>query len=160
VSSFLGKKKTPILLPDHLLEEYSLGIIPAKERKSNSHLSLLSMVDCWYSLKINPYDHIICQTPPFRLLLGIAEYLFTSNDLLNESLEAALYDKEIRGDDMQFYACVREWCTIILHNDFLGYYAHFQETQAFFQSRTGEAAKVSNDLIEMITANWVKTKSQ
>jgi len=29
---FGQKKKTPILLPDHLLEEYSLGIIPAKER--------------------------------------------------------------------------------------------------------------------------------
>ncbi|WP_246230160.1 hypothetical protein [Mucilaginibacter humi] len=44
------------------------------------------MVDAWYHLGVNPYDNLICQTPPFRLRLGIAEYLFKDEELLEESI--------------------------------------------------------------------------
>ena len=40
----------PLLLPDSVLDEYGLGAVPLADRKSNSHLSLLSMVDCWHQV--------------------------------------------------------------------------------------------------------------
>lgn len=63
----LQKDHIPILLDDQLLDEFSLSKIPKENRQPNSHLSLLAMVDCWHKLGLNPYEHMVCQTPLFRL---------------------------------------------------------------------------------------------
>lgn len=60
---FAGTRGQKLLLDDEVLEKFSLGSIPKSERKSNNQLSLLSMVDCWYRLGVNPYDRMICSTP-------------------------------------------------------------------------------------------------
>lgn len=52
-----------LLLQDEVLERYSLSGVPKSEQKPNSHLALLSMVDCWSKCGIVPYDHMICSTP-------------------------------------------------------------------------------------------------
>ena len=75
-----GNHDSPILLDDGIMREFSLG--SQTERKPNSHLSLLAMVDAWHQLGVNPYKNLICQTPLFRLRLGIAEYLFRNQELL------------------------------------------------------------------------------
>lgn len=59
---FAGQKGAKLLLRDEVLDRFSLGNIPM-QRKPNNHLSLLAMVDCWWQLKIVPYDHMICSTP-------------------------------------------------------------------------------------------------
>ncbi|RYZ16670.1 MAG: prephenate dehydrogenase, partial [Sphingobacteriales bacterium] len=118
------ESRKPIMLNDSVMKEFSLSQKPA-EQKPNSHLSILSMVDAWYHLGVNPYDNLIAQTPPFRLRLGIAEYLFKNEDLLEESIETALYDKTIRGDDLEFHSAVREWSSIIGYGDMEGYKTHF-----------------------------------
>jgi prephenate dehydrogenase (NADP+) len=115
--------------------------------KANSHLSLLAMVDAWYHLGVNPYDNMICQTPPFKLRLGIAEYLFKNEALLEESIKTALFDKTIRGDDLEFHSAVREWASIIGYGDMEGYKAHFEETKAFFFHRLQDGLKLSAELI-------------
>jgi prephenate dehydrogenase (NADP+) len=120
------------------------------ERKPNSHLSILSMVDAWHHLNVNPYDNLIAQTPPFRLRLGIAEYLFKNDDLLEESIETALYDKSIRGDDLEFHSAVREWSSIINYGDMEGYKKHFNQVQAFFSDRLAEGQKQSGDMIRRL----------
>jgi prephenate dehydrogenase (NADP+) len=51
-----------LLLDEQLVDRFSLGEKPAM-RVKNNHLSLLAMVDCWWSLGIVPYDHMICSTP-------------------------------------------------------------------------------------------------
>jgi prephenate dehydrogenase (NADP+) len=61
-----ANRTEPFLLSDDLLDQFSLSIIPKDKRTPNSHLSLLAMADCWHTLGINPYDHMICQTPIFR----------------------------------------------------------------------------------------------
>eukprot|EP00124_Ichthyophonus_hoferi_P004167 Ihof_evm2s427 gene=Ihof_evmTU2s427 len=128
---------TPLLLPDSQLAEYSLDAIPPSHRRPNSHLSLLAMVDCWHQIGINPYAHLICQTPVFRLRLGIAEYIFKDPVLLNETIHTALYNKHIRGDDMEFYAAVREWATIIYHGDTYAYMKKFNDTRRHLHSGLG-----------------------
>ena len=90
----------PILLSDSLLDEFSLGSIPIKDRIPNSHLSLLAIVDSWNHLGIRPYQLRVCETPLYRLWLGIAEYIFVNQDLLDQAIHAALYRKEFRGDDL------------------------------------------------------------
>ena len=143
------ESRKPILLNDKVMKEFSLSQKPELQ-KPNSHLSILSMVDAWYHLGVNPYDNLICQTPPFRLRLGIAEYLFKNEDLLEESIETALYDKTIRGDDLEFHSAVREWSSIINFGDMEGYKKHFNEVQAFFAHRLEEGKAQSAELIRRL----------
>ncbi|MEO6150441.1 MAG: prephenate dehydrogenase [Mucilaginibacter sp.] len=143
------ESRKPIMLNDAVMKEFSLSQKPA-EQKPNSHLSILSMVDAWYHLGVNPYDNLIAQTPPFRLRLGIAEYLFKNEDLLEESIETALYDKTIRGDDLEFHSAVREWSSIIGYGDMEGYKNHFTAVQDFFKGRLEEGNKQSAELIKRL----------
>ena len=143
------ESRKPIMLNDKVMREFSLGQ-NAETRKPNSHLSILSMVDAWYHLGVNPYDNLICQTPPFRLRLGIAEYLFKNEELLEESIETALYDKTIRGDDLEFHSAVREWSAIIGYGDMEGYKKHFNDVQAFFKDRLEDGKKQSAELIKRL----------
>lgn len=64
-----GKQTDELLLRDEILDQFSLSGVPKAERKPNSHLSLLGMVDCWWKCSIVPYDHMICSTP-VRFLPG------------------------------------------------------------------------------------------
>ena len=143
------ESRKPIMLSDKVMKEFSLSQ-HHELQKPNSHLSILSMVDAWYHLGVNPYDNLICQTPPFRLRLGIAEYLFKNEELLEESIETALYDKTIRGDDLEFHSAVREWSSIIGHGDMQGYKKQFNEVQAFFAGRLEEGNKQSAELIRRL----------
>jgi len=142
-----------ILLEDELLDKFSLSIIPKEQRKPNSHLSLLAMVDCWHKLNINPYDHMICETPIFRLLLGIAEYLFRNNEFLDEAIEAALTDKDIRADDLEYCLSATIWENIIAFKDMDHYQYQFEDVSQFFKDRLDEATKASSSLIAKISAN-------
>ncbi|HEX3385456.1 MAG TPA: prephenate dehydrogenase [Mucilaginibacter sp.] len=143
------ESRKPIMFNDKVMKEFSLAQNTG-ERKPNSHLSILSMVDAWYHLGVNPYDNLIGQTPPFRLRLGIAEYLFKNEELLEESIETALYDKTIRGDDLEFHSAVREWSAIIGYGDMEGYKKHFNDVQAFFKDRLEEGKKQSAELIRRL----------
>ncbi|PIN87197.1 prephenate dehydrogenase [Candidatus Woesearchaeota archaeon CG10_big_fil_rev_8_21_14_0_10_44_13] len=143
---------SPILLDDDIMREFSLGILP-EQKMPNSHLSLLAMVDAWHNLGITPYNNMICQTPLFRLRLGIAEYLFRNTELLEESAHAALFDKKIRGDDLQFAIAVNEWATLIEKGDAEGYKRHFEETKGFFKDKLPEGMKRSNELIKRLSGN-------
>jgi prephenate dehydrogenase (NADP+) len=143
------ESRKPIMLNDKVMKEFSLSQKP-EQQKPNSHLSILSMVDAWYHLGVNPYDNLICQTPPFRLRLGIAEYLFKNEELLEESIKTALYDKTIRGDDLEFHSAVREWSSIIGYGDMEGYKKHFNDVQAFFKGRLEEGNKQSAELIRRL----------
>lgn len=143
------ESRKPILLDDSIMKEFSLSV-NSDLRKPNSHLSLLSMVDAWNNLQVNPYDNLICQTPPFRLRLGIAEYLFKNEELLEESIETALYDKSIRGDDLEFHSAVRDWSAIVNYSDMDGYKLHFNQTQNFFKDRLEHGRQQSAELIKRL----------
>ncbi|MDR3695145.1 prephenate dehydrogenase [Mucilaginibacter sp.] len=143
------ESRKPIMLNDSVMREFALGQKP-EHQKPNSHLSILSMVDAWYHLGVNPYDNLICQTPPFRLRLGIAEYLFKNEELLEESILTAVYDKTIRGDDLEFHSAVREWSSIIGYGDMEGYKKHFNDVQSFFKGRLEEGNKQSAELIRRL----------
>jgi prephenate dehydrogenase (NADP+) len=139
-----------ILFDDDIMKEFSIGSNSALA-KSNSHLSLLAMVDAWHQLKINPYDNLIGQTPPFKLRLGIVEYLFKNDDLLEETIQTALYDKSIRGDDLEFHTAVREWASIIKYKDMNGYKEHFAQAKAFFEPLLEKGREQSAELIRRLS---------
>jgi prephenate dehydrogenase (NADP+) len=141
---------SPILLNDKVMGEYALGTASDK-RSPNSHLSLLSMADAWREAGINPYENMICQTPVFRLRLGIVEYLLKNPELLEESIQTALCRKEIRRDDLEFHTAVREWSTTIGNGDAPGYRKKFEDAQKFFgEDRLKEGKKKSDELIERL----------
>ncbi|MGF1924557.1 MAG: prephenate dehydrogenase/arogenate dehydrogenase family protein [Bacteroidia bacterium] len=141
-----SKQSRPLLLNDEVMKEFrfSNSTHPAKV---NSHLSILSMVYAWYKMEINPYDSLICQTPPFRLRLGIAEYLFKNDEMLEESIRAALYDKSIRADDLEFHTAVHEWASLIEYGDMKGYKEHFEAAKNFFSERLENGLRQSSEMI-------------
>lgn len=67
------------------------------------------MVDCWWKLGIVPYDHMICSTPLFRLWLGITEYVYRNEELLEECITTAIDDQSFRADDLEFTFAARDW---------------------------------------------------
>ncbi|ORX58338.1 hypothetical protein DM01DRAFT_1218678 [Hesseltinella vesiculosa] len=149
------KDHAPILLSDEILDEYSLSKIPREQRQPNSHLSLLAMVDCWYTLGLNPYEHMVCQTPLFRLWMGITEYLFRNDSMLEDTIQAALYRKETRSDDMEFVTCARGWAECVDLGSMHAYEKRFTDTASFFQDRFAESNVVGNKMIAMISKNIV-----
>ncbi|KAI9478439.1 MAG: hypothetical protein EXX96DRAFT_483773 [Benjaminiella poitrasii] len=149
----LQKDHVPILLDDQILDEFSLSKIPKEKRTPNSHLSLLAMVDCWHKLGLNPYEHMVCQTPIFRLWMGITEYLFRNPAMLDDAIQAALYRKEIRPDDMEFVTCARGWAESVSLGSMEGYQKRFEETQAYFRDQFAESTIVGNKMISMISKN-------
>lgn len=146
--SVFTDSQLPIMLDDEIMGEFNLG--KKVGRKPNSHLSLLAMVDAWHNLEINPYGNLICETPLFRLRLGIAEYLFRNKELLEESLKTALFNKEIRGDDLEFHRAVREWASIVKSGDIRGYKQQFDATSEFFKDKIPECMKKSDELIRRL----------
>lgn len=145
-----GKASASILLSDEVLKEYSLSQVPINERKPNSHLSLLAMTDSWFQLKINPYDHILCQTPLFRMWLGIVEYLFRNEEMFEAAIDAAINCKEIRNDDLEFAMAARDWATIINDSNFASYKKRFLDTSQFFEDQLAEGNKLSAQLISKL----------
>ncbi|KAF1804827.1 hypothetical protein V8B55DRAFT_1496835 [Mucor lusitanicus] len=152
----LQKDHVPILLDDKILDEFSLSKIPKEQRTPNSHLSLLAMVDCWHRLGLNPYEHLVCQTPLFRMWMGITEYLFRNQAMLDDAINAALYRKDIRPDDMEFVTCARGWAESVSLGSMEGYRKRFEETAAFFKDQFAESTVVGNRMIAMITKNTSK----
>ncbi|CAJ0634200.1 9360_t:CDS:10 [Entrophospora sp. SA101] len=147
---FGNSTSSPILLSDRVLDKFSLSIVPKEKRKPNSHLSLLAMTDCWYQLGINPYEHMVCQTPLFRLWTGITEYLFRNDEMLNGAIHSALYSKEIRADDMEFYSASKGWAECVNIANMVAYQKRFEDTAKFFEPRFEESNKLGNEMIKLI----------
>lgn len=143
-----NEHSSELMLDDSIMSEYSLN--PYKDHKPNSHLSLLSMVCTWQSLKINPYKNLVCQTPPFKLRVGMAEYLFLNSDLLEEAIEAAVFDNSIKKDDLAFHTAVHEWANIVEMGDTSSYRLHFNQTRNFLKDRLDEGREKSSLLISRI----------
>ena len=146
-----GNIEKPIMLDDKVMGEFSLSAIPREMIMSNSHLSLLAMVDAWHQKRINPYKNMICETPLFKLWLGIAEYLFRNKELLEESMHTALFNKGIRAQDFGFSNAVHVWESLISNGDTEGYKKQFEETKTFFPKEKLERAKeLSDELIKKL----------
>jgi len=141
-------KGDTLMLDDKIMNEFSLS--QDTGHKPNSHLSLLAMVDTWHTLGTNPYKNLVCQTPPFKLRVGMAEYLFMNEDLLEETINAALFDKSIRGEDLAFHTAVHEWASIVEIGDRESYRKHFEATKTYLSDRLDEGRQKSSQLIEKL----------
>ncbi|KAI0241814.1 prephenate dehydrogenase (NADP(+)) [Massospora cicadina] len=162
---FLSPEAPPgLLLSNEILDQFSLSGVPDGVRRPNSHLSLLAIVscwvgltakvDCWFRLGINPYDHIICQTPPFRVWLGIVESLFTNRRLMEETIACALYNKANRVDDLgQFFSATQDWAQCIGHGVMDTYRLKFSATQDFFAPRLADGHRLASEMFKVIIKN-------
>jgi prephenate dehydrogenase (NADP+) len=143
-----GSHSGKLLLDDSIMNEYALN--QDAGHKPNTHLSLLAMVETWKRLGVNPYQNKLVQTPPFKLRVGMAEYLFLNEDRLNETIETALFDKSVRGEDLAFHSSVHEWANIVSTGNKEAYKRHFEETSSFLQPRLEEGRMLSSQLIERL----------
>ncbi|KIW91580.1 uncharacterized protein Z519_07547 [Cladophialophora bantiana CBS 173.52] len=144
-----------LLLGDEVLDKFSLSKRP-KERMPNNHLSLLGIVDCWWKLGIVPYDHMICSTPLFRIWLGVTEYLFRNETLLDEVINTAIEDNTFRSDDLEFTFAARAWSECVSFGAFEAYRNRFERIQQYFAPRFPDAVRLGNEMIKEI---MVKTKN-
>ncbi|MBI2135395.1 prephenate dehydrogenase [Candidatus Woesearchaeota archaeon] len=145
-----------LLLDDRLMGEFSLA--SQRNARPNSELMLWGAIDAWHQLKANPYTHLLCGTPNFRLRLGLAEYLYKNEELRQNSLLTLLNDPAFRGHDQAFTTAVREWATTIRDginhpkHDPFSYYTRFERTRKFLGDERIEAGtRKSDDLIRIMT---------
>lgn len=136
-SSETPSNRTPILLSDKILDQFSLGPQPnsstAGSTPRNSHLSLLAMVDCWHILGIRPFQHLdLAATPVFRMWIGVAEYLFRDLGRLEDALDSALVDVEHRSDDTEFVIAARGWSQCVEFGNWESYRRRFERTRGLF----------------------------
>ncbi|EXJ92880.1 prephenate dehydrogenase [NADP+] [Capronia epimyces CBS 606.96] len=143
-----------LLLGDEILDKFSLSKRP-NERTPNNHLSLLGIVDCWWKLGIVPYDHMICSTPLFRIWLGVTEYLFRNDTLLDEVINTAIENDTFRSDDLEFTFAARAWSECVSFGDFEAYRHRFENIQQYFAPRFPDAVRLGNEMIKEIL---MKTK--
>lgn len=149
-----------ILLPDELLGQFSLSKdVSGTERNPNSHLSILGIVDSWYQRKIVPYDHMICSTPLFRVLLGVTEFLFMTPGLLDQCIDDAFSSTSYRADDIEFVIAARAWSTVVRNGNFEAYRVMFEDTQNYFAHMFPEATKLGNEMFKAINERQLKDKS-
>lgn len=157
------KNRAPILLSEDIFDRFSLGKPYVNGSSSppsspttgappaNSHLSLLAMVDCWARLGIQPFVHLdLAATPLFRMWIGVAEYLFRSQDRLDAAIHAALVDVSHRSDDLEFVIAAKGWSQCISFGSFDLYKDRFSQTASFFQSRFEDATKLGSAMIQAI----------
>jgi len=125
-------KRTPLLLSDRILDQFSLGPPPeagSPKPPRNSHLSLLAMADTWAALSINPFaDLDLAATPLFRMWIGVAEYLFREEDRLDEAVDAAIDDRAHRADDTEFVVAARGWSQCVEMGAWETYRERFERT--------------------------------
>lgn len=144
-----GRKAT--FVSDQVFNAFTVGRPPpeGEAATSNSHLSLLAMVDCWAALGIRPFEHLdLAATPIFRLWFGVVEYLFRDEVRLERAIKAAIGDKTHRSDDCEFVVAARGWSQCVQHGSFAWYKERFDETAKFFEPRFADASKVSLDRVE------------
>ena len=84
---------------------------------------------------------------------GITEYLFRDPVMLEDAINAALYRKEIRADDMEFVTCARGWAESVSLGSMEGYQKRFEETAEFFKDEFAESTIIGNRMISMISKN-------
>ncbi|KAI8322077.1 NAD(P)-binding protein [Martensiomyces pterosporus] len=145
------RSQKKILLDDDILDQFSLSQVPKEQGKPNSHLSLLSAAVCWYKMSMSPYDNLICQTPPFRMWLGIVEYLFCNEEMLEESIETALEDRYTQAEDLVFYTAVTGWGQCIELGSFEGYRERFERTAEFLSHKLEEGKDLSTMILKKLT---------
>ncbi|KAL2181516.1 uncharacterized protein P884DRAFT_253479 [Thermothelomyces heterothallicus CBS 202.75] len=142
------------LLPVGVLDRFSLNANANATSNAppmpNNHLSLLAMVDCWSALGIVPYDHMICSTPLFRLWLGVAEHLFRTPGLLDESLRVGIEDTSFRRDDLQFTIAASGWAECVALRQFDTWRERFEVTQKFFEPRFKGAIEMGQAMIKAV----------
>ena len=154
-----GKRKAPIILSEEMLDQYNLARTQSGEEKSrlknpggsNSHLVLLTMVDCWAKLSIRPFQHLeLLATPIFRLLIGVAEYLFRSQTRLDAAIRTAAHDPTHRSDDLEYVVAARGWSQCVSFGSFKLYERRFEDTAKFFEHRFKDANKLGAEMIKAI----------
>ena len=118
---------------------------------TNSHLSLLAMVDCWAQLNIQPFVHLdLAATPLFRMWIGVAEILFRSQSRLDAAIHSGIHNQSHRSDDLEFVIAAGGWSRCVSYGSFGLYQQRFSETADFFESRFEEATKVGTAMIKTI----------
>lgn len=138
------------LLEPSILSSFSLGTPTDAAQRPNNHLSILAMVDCWAALNINPYDHMLCSTPLFRLRLGVTEHVFRDDGLLEAALVTAVEDKTYRSDDLEFTFAARGWAECVEIGHFETWEKRFESTQKFFEPRFEDAKVVGQQMMKKV----------
>lgn len=145
-----GSNRVEPLIGEKIMETISMSSGPTLI-KPNSHLSILGCVDAWRVLDIDPYHNQLCKTPMSRLRLGIAQYLFEHEDILKDSINAAINEKSIRGDDFNFTNAANRWATIIRSGSRDTYKDEFLKIVYFFgEPRLQEGLQKRNALLNMM----------
>lgn len=153
------KASNALFLEDEVFDQFAIGSLQSNAAQnaappSNSHLSLLAIVDSWHQLQLQPFQHLaLAATPIFRLWFGVSEYLFRSPDRLEAAIRAAIRDKSHRTDDAEFMIAARGWSQCVSFGDFEAYRRRFENTAEWFKPRFEESSKRGAMMLKELLKN-------
>ncbi|KAG8894797.1 prephenate dehydrogenase (NADP(+)), partial [Tulasnella sp. 417] len=87
-------------------------------------------------------------TPIFRLLIGVAEYLFRDTVWLEAAIHTAAHDPTHRSDDVEYVIAARGRSQCVRFGSFELYERRFKETAKFFEHRFAD--KLGAQMIKVI----------
>jgi prephenate dehydrogenase (NADP+) len=91
--------------------------------------------------------------PFIYVFRGITEYLFRNPEMLESTIQTALYTKENRPDDMEFVTCARGWAESVSLGSMEGYQKRFEETADFFRNEFAESTVIGSKMLARISKN-------
>ncbi|KAF8757893.1 Prephenate dehydrogenase [Rhizoctonia solani] len=159
------RRVTPILLSEDVLDKFGMSCVeadgsPTKSTGNNALPGTISR-ELLGSVNIDPFEHLsLAATPLFRMWIGVAEYLFRSEERLDAALSAAVHNVSHRSDDLEFVVAARGWSQCVTFGSFELYKDRFQHTQSFFQPRFAEATAIGSKMIKTILDNAPPTPSE
>jgi prephenate dehydrogenase (NADP+) len=86
--------------------------------------------------------------------------LFKTPDILASSIQAALFDKSIRMDDLEFVMATQAWSQTILLGSMDGYRDRFNDVSAFFEGQLTEAKTMSSRMMAQVAERWQQRQAK
>jgi prephenate dehydrogenase (NADP+) len=80
----------------------------------------------------------------------MVEYLCNNQDLLNETIDAAITNLQIRADDLAFHTAVHEWSHIIEAGNEKNYYHLFEKTKGYLEPDLERGRLISGQIISQL----------
>lgn len=138
-----------LILNDRALQR-SQVLSPESRIAPNSHLSLIATADTWQKLRVDPYHHLLFQTPVFSMRLGIVERFFCDEALLTAASQSYAENPSVIEQDKAYVAAAHRWSKNILNMNRKAYLQEFESVKDYFASQLEQGLAKSTVLIESL----------
>jgi prephenate dehydrogenase (NADP+) len=152
---FGTERLDPILSPESIKQFNKGGIV-----KPNSHFAIIQYAVAFAERGRNPFDDLKATTPMYTSLLCLMDYVFNSEDLLEQAIAAPFEIPSIRSDDLVFHDEVKGWANVLLFDNTQEYdHKHKRMCLKLEDYDRDEQIELSKDIVKLCRESMDKRKT-